>query len=154
VIGSAVAGAILLTPLIVWERRTSDPLIPLLLFEKWSFACGNLVSLLANIILFGLFFLMPFTFERVFGETAFSGGLRLTNISLALGLMATLRPIHLTSNLSKIESHRTAAQTDRCQRIPMRSGIFPRRVEGHIVVNAAGNAKPRSQCDGKRPPLH
>jgi EmrB/QacA subfamily drug resistance transporter len=76
VIGSAVAGVILLTALIVWERRTSDPLIPLLLFEKWSFACGNLVSLLANIILFGLFFLMPFTFERVFGETAFSGGLR------------------------------------------------------------------------------
>ena len=30
VIGSAVAGAILLTALIVWERRSSDPLIPLL----------------------------------------------------------------------------------------------------------------------------
>ena len=90
VIGGAVAGAILLTALIVWERRTSDPLIPLLLFEKWSFACGNLVSLLANIILFGLFFLMPFTFERVFGETAFSGGLRLTTIPLALGLMAPI----------------------------------------------------------------
>jgi hypothetical protein len=90
VIGSAVAGVLLLTALIVWERRTSDPLIPLLLFEKWSFACGNLVSLLANIILFGLFFLMPFTFERVFGETAFSGGLRLTTIPLALGLMAPI----------------------------------------------------------------
>jgi EmrB/QacA subfamily drug resistance transporter len=90
VIGNAAAGAILLTALIVRERRSSDPLIPLLLFEKWSFAFGNLVSLLANIILFGLFFLMPFTFERVFGESAFSGGLRLTTIPLALGLMAPI----------------------------------------------------------------
>jgi MFS family permease len=61
VVASAVAGALLLT-----------------------------VSLLANIILFGLFFLTPFTFERVFGETAFSGGLRLTTIPLALGLMAPI----------------------------------------------------------------
>ncbi|KQV70154.1 DHA2 family efflux MFS transporter permease subunit [Rhizobium sp. Root1220] len=88
VIGSAAAGVILLTALVIWERRAPDPLIPLQLFRKWSFACGNLVSLLANIILFGLFFLMPFAFERVFGESAFSGGLRLTAIPLALGLMA------------------------------------------------------------------
>lgn len=88
VIGSAVAGAILLTALVIWERRSPDPLIPTSLFKKWAFACGNLVSLLANIILFGLFLLMPFTFERVFGESAFSGGLRLTIIPLALGLMA------------------------------------------------------------------
>jgi hypothetical protein len=90
VIGNAVAGVILLTALVVWERRSPDPLIPLALFGKWSFASGNLASLLANIILFGLFFLMPFTFERVFGETAFSGGLRLTTIPLALGVLAPI----------------------------------------------------------------
>jgi EmrB/QacA subfamily drug resistance transporter len=88
VIGTAAAGIILLTLLIVWERRSSDPLIPLGLFKEWSFACGNLVSLFANIVLFGLFFLMPFAFERVFGESAFSAGLRLTTIPIALGLLA------------------------------------------------------------------
>jgi EmrB/QacA subfamily drug resistance transporter len=88
VIGNAVAGLILLAGLIVWERRSPDPLIPLGLFKKWSFACGNLVSLFANIVLFGLFFLMPFAFERVFGESAFSAGLRLTTIPIALGLLA------------------------------------------------------------------
>jgi EmrB/QacA subfamily drug resistance transporter len=90
VIGGAIAGVILLAALIVWERRAPDPLIPLQLFEKWSFASGNLASLLANIILFGLFFLMPFTFERVFGESALSGGLRLTTIPLALGVLAPI----------------------------------------------------------------
>jgi EmrB/QacA subfamily drug resistance transporter len=90
VVGSAAAGIIFLAALIVWERRAPDPLIPLALFRKWSFASGNLTSLLANIILFGLFLLMPFTFERVFNESAFSGGLRLTIIPLALGLMAPI----------------------------------------------------------------
>src|SRR5262249_46196611 len=65
VIGSAVAGAILLAALILWESRSPDPLVPLSLFKKWPFACGNLVGLLAYVILFGLFLLMPFTFERV-----------------------------------------------------------------------------------------
>jgi EmrB/QacA subfamily drug resistance transporter len=90
VIGNAAAGIILLAGLIVWERRSRDPLIPLGLFKKWSFASGNLVSLFANIILFGLFFLMPFAFERVFGESAFSAGLRLTTIPIALGLLAPI----------------------------------------------------------------
>jgi EmrB/QacA subfamily drug resistance transporter len=90
VIANAVAGAILLTGLIVWERRSADPLIPLGLFGKWSFASGNLVSLFANIILFGLFFLMPFAFERIFSESAFSAGLRLTTIPIALGVLAPI----------------------------------------------------------------
>jgi EmrB/QacA subfamily drug resistance transporter len=90
VVGSAIAGLILLTSFIIWERRSSDPLIPLGLFGKWSFASGNLVSLFANIILFALFFLMPFAFERVFSETAFSAGLRLTTIPIALGLLAPI----------------------------------------------------------------
>jgi EmrB/QacA subfamily drug resistance transporter len=90
VIGSAIAGIVLLAALIVWERRAPDPLVPLDLFGKWSFACGNLVSLFANIILFALFFLMPFAFERIFEESAFSSGLRLTTIPIALGLLAPI----------------------------------------------------------------
>src|ERR1700754_1682884 len=62
VFGSAAAGILLMAALIVWERRSSDPLIPLGLVKKWSFACGNLVGLFAFVILFGLFFLMPFAF--------------------------------------------------------------------------------------------
>jgi EmrB/QacA subfamily drug resistance transporter len=88
VIGNAAAGAILLVVFVMWERRSAEPLIPLVLFRKWAFASGNLASLFANTILFGLFFLMPFVFERVFNESAFSAGLRLTTIPIALGLLA------------------------------------------------------------------
>lgn len=90
VLGSSAAGIVLLTALVAWERRFADPLIPLHLFGQWAFAAGNLVSLLANIILFGLFFIMPFAFERIFGASALSGGLRLTIIPLALGAIAPI----------------------------------------------------------------
>jgi EmrB/QacA subfamily drug resistance transporter len=90
VIGNAAAGIILMAALIMWERRATDSLIPLGLFKKWSFASGNLVSLLASVILFGLFFLMPFAFERIFGESALSAGLRLTTIPIGLGLLAPI----------------------------------------------------------------
>jgi EmrB/QacA subfamily drug resistance transporter len=90
VIGSAAAGVLLLVGLIIWERRASDPLIRLSMFGKWSFACGNLVGLFAFVILFGLFFLMPFAFERVFGESSFAAGLRLTTIPIALGICAPI----------------------------------------------------------------
>jgi EmrB/QacA subfamily drug resistance transporter len=90
VIGNATAGIVLLAGLVIWERRSPNPLIPLGLFRKWSFASGNLVSLLANVILFGLFFLMPFAFERVFGDSAFAAGLRLTSIPIALGVLAPI----------------------------------------------------------------
>jgi EmrB/QacA subfamily drug resistance transporter len=90
VVGSAVAGIVLMAAFVVWERHSLDPLVPLELFKKWSFASGNLVSLLAYTILFGLFFLMPFAFERVFKESAFSAGLRLTTIPIALGLLAPI----------------------------------------------------------------
>jgi EmrB/QacA subfamily drug resistance transporter len=90
VIGNAIAGIVLTAGLIGWERRAADSLIPLGLFKKWPFASGNLVSFFANVILFGLFFLMPFAFERVFGESALSAGLRLTTIPIALGLLAPI----------------------------------------------------------------
>src|ERR1700727_2219330 len=38
VIGNAAAGVMLLAVLIVWEGHSSDPLIPLALFKKWTFA--------------------------------------------------------------------------------------------------------------------
>lgn len=90
VLGSAAAGILLTVALVAWQHRSSDPLIPLGLFKKWAFACGNLVGLFAFVILFGLFFLMPFAFERVFGESAFSAGLRLTTIPIALGIFAPI----------------------------------------------------------------
>lgn len=90
VLASAAAGILLMTAFIACERHSSDPLIPLGLFKNWSFACGNLVGLFAFIILFGLFFLMPFAFERVFGESAFSAGLRLTTIPIAIGIFAPI----------------------------------------------------------------
>jgi EmrB/QacA subfamily drug resistance transporter len=90
VTGAAATGAMIMAAFIVWEHRSADPLVPLALFRKWPFTSGNLVSLLAYIILFGLFFLMPFAFERIFKEDALSAGLRLTTIPIALAMLAPI----------------------------------------------------------------
>jgi MFS family permease len=90
VTGAAATGAMIMATFIVWEHRSADPLVPLALFRKWPFTSGNLVSLLAYIILFGLFFLMPFAFERIFKEDALSAGLRLTTIPIALAMLAPI----------------------------------------------------------------
>lgn len=90
VIGNAVAGVLIMAAFIVWEHRFPDPLVPLALFRKWSFTSGNLASMLAYTMLFGLFFLMPFAFERIFKEDALSAGLRLTMVPIALAMLAPI----------------------------------------------------------------
>jgi MFS family permease len=88
---STALGAALLIALFVWrEKRTGDPLVQLGLFRVAAFSLGNLAGLCANIILFALFFLMPFAFERVFGQDVMAAGLYLTAIPIALALLAPL----------------------------------------------------------------
>lgn len=90
-IWASVAAAVLLLSGFIWhERRAASPLLHLALFRKPAFALGNGAGLMANAILFALFFLMPFTFARAFHESPLSSGLRLTVIPLALGLLAPL----------------------------------------------------------------
>lgn len=88
---SSAVGAAALIALFIWrEERTRDPLIPLALFRIGAFSLGNLASLCANSILFALFFLMPFAFERVFDQDVMAAGLYLTAIPIALAVLAPI----------------------------------------------------------------
>ncbi|MFT0860993.1 MFS transporter [Ancylobacter sp. G4_0304] len=83
--------ALLLLGLFVWhEARTADPLVSLALFKRPAFGLGNVASLLANAILFALFFLMPFAYQRVFHQDVLAAGLYLTAIPIALAVLAPL----------------------------------------------------------------
>jgi EmrB/QacA subfamily drug resistance transporter len=86
----ASGGLVLLVAFVWHERRTAGPLIDLRLFRVPAFTAGNVVGLLSYGILFALFFLLPFDFERGYGYAPLAAGLLLTAVPLALGVVAPL----------------------------------------------------------------
>ena len=85
-----LTGIVLLLLFVVWERRATAPLVDLSLFRRGAFAAGNAASLLSYAMLFGLFFLMPFIFIRVYNDTALAAGFRLSIVPVMLGLTAPI----------------------------------------------------------------
>jgi EmrB/QacA subfamily drug resistance transporter len=84
----ALAPALLLPLFVWWERRQRAPLIDPGLFRRPAFRAGNLAGLFSYAMLFGMFFLMPFVFERAYHEGPLAAGLRLVVIPAALGLLS------------------------------------------------------------------
>jgi EmrB/QacA subfamily drug resistance transporter len=72
------------------ERRAEAPLIDLALLRKAAFLTGNIANFLSYAMLFGVFFLVPFVLVRVYGDSAFIAGLRLSIIPIMLGLLAPI----------------------------------------------------------------
>ena len=88
VAGVALAGFVLLGAFVARERHRAAPLVDLRLFANLTFTASSIATLLSYAILFGVFFVLPFVFERVYGESALTAGLMLTLIPVALGVMA------------------------------------------------------------------
>jgi EmrB/QacA subfamily drug resistance transporter len=90
IIGCALLGVILLTLFVRTERRAEAPLVDLKLFRKDTFVTGNVAGLLSYAALFGVMFLMPFVFVRVYGDSALAAGLRLSIVPVVLGVIAPI----------------------------------------------------------------
>lgn len=74
---SLAAGVLILAAFILWQRRTSHPLVQLSLFRSASFTWGTILATAVSFALFGLLFSMPQYFQAVMGADAFGTGLRL-----------------------------------------------------------------------------
>jgi EmrB/QacA subfamily drug resistance transporter len=85
VIGSLVAGALVLAGFVVWQQRAPYPMIDLHLFRNQRFLFGTLVATITSFALFGLLFVLPQYLQLVRNNTAFGTGLRL--VPLMAGLM-------------------------------------------------------------------
>ncbi|MGH6675015.1 MAG: MFS transporter, partial [Xanthobacteraceae bacterium] len=85
-----IAPALLLPLFLWWECRQRAPLLNLDLFRQHAFWAGNIAGLLSYAMLFGMFFLMPFVFERAYHEGPLIAGLRLMVIPVGLGLLSPL----------------------------------------------------------------
>ena len=75
VLGSIIAGAILLVGFLVWETRTAHPMLPLSMFRSRGFSAANAVSFLMYFGMFGSVFLLVQYFQLVQGLKPFDAGL-------------------------------------------------------------------------------
>ncbi len=86
VLSSFAVAAIGLVGFVLWERRTTHPMLPLTLFKDRRMSVGSAVVTVAFFIMFGLFFLFSLYLQFVRGYSPLSAGL--STLPLALMLVA------------------------------------------------------------------
>jgi EmrB/QacA subfamily drug resistance transporter len=74
VLGPALGGFALLIAFIAWERRATDPMLPLSLFGSGNFSWGNVQTVLVYGSLSGMFFVLTLFLQQVSGYSALQAG--------------------------------------------------------------------------------
>ena len=90
VLGSLLAGAVLLVAFVVWEGRASAPLLPLRLFRDRSFTVANLVGVTFSFGIFGAIFILIQFLQVVQGHTPLEAGVMTMPWTLAPMVVAPL----------------------------------------------------------------
>jgi EmrB/QacA subfamily drug resistance transporter len=81
VIGSLTGGVLLMVLFVLWERRSSHPMLPLAYFKIRGFVVGNTVSFLQNVSLIGAVFLITQLLQIGLRHDPLSAGLRMLPFS-------------------------------------------------------------------------
>jgi EmrB/QacA subfamily drug resistance transporter len=91
VIGSLIAGSVMLVAFVLVELLVKDPVMDLRLFRNYTFTIANVLAWISSAVFFGSIFLLPVFFERVehlsaltTGEIVISQGLAMA-VGLAIG---------------------------------------------------------------------
>ena len=86
--GSLVAGAVLLTAFVLWERAIDHPMLPLRFFtnRRYSVAIGALALVLFSLI--GMFFLMTQYLQFDLGYSPLAAGIRVIPVATSLLVVA------------------------------------------------------------------
>src|SRR6266566_4442721 len=77
IVGSLVAGAIVLVLFVLWELRSPAPMLPMRFFRNRTFALTNVSSLFMFFGMFGSIFLLIQFFQTVQGYSPLGSGLRI-----------------------------------------------------------------------------
>ena len=88
VLGSIVAGLLLLVAFVFEESRSHSPMMPLALFRSSTFSGVNLLTLLLYGALGGGFFFVPFLLIQVHGYSATATGAMFLPFALILGVLS------------------------------------------------------------------
>ena len=71
---------------ILWEKRASEPILPLSLFKNQTFTLTSIIAFIIGAGMFGAIVMLPLYLQIVQGATATSAGLKL--IPLMLGILS------------------------------------------------------------------
>ncbi len=85
-----VAGAVLTTAFVTWERRTRQPMLPMRFFASRSFSVGAAASFLLIASLYGSVFFMAQFIQVALGEDSLGAGMRLLPWTATLFVTAPL----------------------------------------------------------------
>jgi EmrB/QacA subfamily drug resistance transporter len=85
-LGFLAAGFALMAAFVLWESRTSTPMVPLEFFRRWDFSASNLLVAFVGLGLFGVVFFITLYFQNVKGWSPAQAGAR----TLPLTMMVIL----------------------------------------------------------------
>jgi EmrB/QacA subfamily drug resistance transporter len=77
IVGALVGGSLVLAAFVLWELRTSNPMLPMRFFRNRTFSATNAAAFLMFFGMFGSIFLLAQFFQTVQGYTPFESGLRI-----------------------------------------------------------------------------
>ncbi|MFI6597340.1 DHA2 family efflux MFS transporter permease subunit [Nonomuraea sp. NPDC050536] len=77
VVVALIAGVVLLSAFVAWERRAAHPMVPLAYFRNRAFATANVVIFCQLISLLGSLFLITQLFQIALGYSPLQAGLRI-----------------------------------------------------------------------------
>lgn len=80
-----ITGFVLVGLFVLWQYRARYPLIDMVIFRSIVFRWSLVLSILVNILMFGMLFIIPLYYQIVIQTDAFGSGLRL--LSLVAGLV-------------------------------------------------------------------
>ncbi len=90
VIGAFVVAAVLLTVFLLWERRTSHPMLDLTVFRSARFSAGSGTITLLFFAMFGSLLLMTQYWQLVHGYSPLQAGIRLLPYAVTMMIVAPL----------------------------------------------------------------
>jgi EmrB/QacA subfamily drug resistance transporter len=90
VIATLVAGALLVSAFVIWERRTPAPMVPMRFFRSRAFSAGNAASFLLNASIIGTVFFMAQFLQTAQGYGPLGAGLRLLPWTATLFVVAPI----------------------------------------------------------------
>jgi EmrB/QacA subfamily drug resistance transporter len=93
VLGSLIAGGVLLVGFVLWELRAPAPLLPLRLFRDRSFTIANVVGLVFGFGVFGAVFILIQFMQIVQGLSPLEAGIRTMPWTMAPMVIAPLAGI-------------------------------------------------------------
>ncbi|WP_435177737.1 MFS transporter [Actinacidiphila sp. bgisy145] len=140
VIGSLVAGAVLLAAFVAVERRSSEPLVPLGIFSVANVRMGNVLTLCMGAVITAPLFFLSLYLQQVLGHSAVRTGLSLLPmvavISAGVLLSQKLIPVVGARRLVVVGGVVAAVGLVWLGRLPVRSDYVAGVLLPTVVVGA------------------